>query len=167
MYIAHLPAWYISKAAVKTWPVFGAIIKWANVLFIDRTIRRDVARMGRLMEERLDRGCGLVFFPEGTSSPGKEVWAFKPSLLQVAAEREFPVHYGAIRYEIPENTPPAHMTICWWGDMDFAPHFLNLLKLKTFSVEIKFAKKPIVEKDRKVLAATLHQSVSEIFQPVA
>ena len=46
----NLPGWYIAKSDVRSWPIMGLILRGSNVLFIDRTRRKDVVRMGRLTQ---------------------------------------------------------------------------------------------------------------------
>ena len=62
--------------------------------------------------------------------------------------------------------PPAHLSVCWWGDMTFAPHFWALSGLETIEARVVFGTNPEDGNDRKTLAATLHRRVIELFTPV-
>ena len=161
----NLHGWYIAKSDVRSWPIMGFILRCSNVLFIDRTRRSDVVRMGKVMEKCLDRGMSLVFYPEGTSTSGADVARFKPSLLQLPAQRNFPVHAAVLTYKTPDGAPPAGDAVCWWGDADFGPHFLDLMKVKSFSAELQFIEQTQQATDRKELASALHAEISAAFVP--
>ncbi len=162
----QLHATFVSKAAVKTWPVIGYMTRTAGTLFIDRTNRRDIFRINALIEEALANGDGVVFFPEGTSSKGDKVYPFNASLLDLAARQRHAVTSAAIHYQTPPGETPAHLAVCWWGDMTFADHLLNVLKLPYFEATLVFGSESIQETDRKALARKLKQQVQSYFFPV-
>jgi hypothetical protein len=58
------------------------------------------------------------------------------------------------------------MAVCWWGDMTFTPHLLELLKLSRFEALITFGSHAIQADDRKLLAKSLWHAVNEQFVPV-
>jgi 1-acyl-sn-glycerol-3-phosphate acyltransferase len=161
-----LPARFVAKAEVKRWPIFGLISRSADTLFVDRGTKRDALRVGREMAEGLRRGDAIVLFPEGTSTHGHRVAAFKPPLLAPAAAEGLPVHYAALRYVTPAGERPAHLGVCWWGDMPFATHFWQMSRLSGFAAVITFGAEPLRDTDRKALAQRLQEAVTEIFVPV-
>ena len=156
----------VSKAEVRQWPVVGPLARLAGTVFVDRGRRRDVVRVGGEMGAAVAEGCGLVFFPEGTSTRGAGVDPFRSSLLQPAAEAQLPVHFATLRYSTPEGEVPAEMSVAWWGDMELAPHLLDLLRLPSIEAELIFGEQPIVASDRKLLAEELHAAVSGPFVPM-
>ncbi len=157
---------FVAKAEVKAWPFIGWLTRTVGTLFIDRKNRKDIFRVNALVEEALQRGDGIVFFPEGTSSKGDKVYPFKASLLDLAARRHSAVVPAAISYRTPPGETPAHLAVCWWGEMTFADHLLNLLKLPYFEATLVFGSESIQETDRKVLARKLKQQVQSYFFPV-
>lgn len=161
------PAYFVSRADVKHWPFLGPIIHHgSNILFIDRSSRKDVLRVGEKMDAHVQDGHSVVFFPEATSTNGADVVPFKPSLLQLAANRDDDVHYGCIYYETRPGDPPASDCVCWWGDAEFFPHFIALLKLKRFNARIRFGENPIQNSDRKMLASQLREAILQLFEPL-
>src|SRR5436305_324830 len=78
---SRLPCVFVSKAEVRSWPLLGPICTALGTLYIDRQQRRDIPRVMLDIEKALDRGLGVVFFPEGTSSKGETVAPFKSPLL--------------------------------------------------------------------------------------
>ena len=170
-YIDVIPLWYfldatfIAKSEIKSWPFFGWSTQKLGVLFIDRALRRDVQRMNKKIADSVNSQQGVILFPEGTSSKGGEVLPFKSSLLNYPAKKNMPVHYVSISYHSQDANRPAWSHICWWGDMDFLPHFWNLLKMKTIEVTINFGESVNIG-DRKKLSDKLQKAVSESFTPL-
>ncbi len=111
-------------------------------------------------------GDGIIVFAEATSSPGNTVLPFRPALLEWAARTGYPVHHASVSYRTPAGSPPAHLSVCWWGDMTLGPHLLGLCRLPRIEATIRFGADPIVERDRKLLAERLQRAVAEQFTPV-
>jgi len=161
-----VPAYYISKKEVANWPIIGALVRNLNCLFVDREDPRDLVRLNPMITELVGKGLGVVFYPEGTSTRGETILPFMPSLLESAAVNDFPVYYASISYRTEEGAEAADHAVCWWGDMEFFPHLLNLLKHKTFYATITFGRDSLRNSNRKVLAKDLRNAVLEIFTPV-
>lgn len=164
---SHMDAAFISKAEVESWPLMGPISRWAGTVFIDRSLKRDIPRVLAEIDKRLAYRQGVVLFPEGTSSSGVQVCRFRPSLLQVAAQAGYPVSYASLAYQTPPGETPAHLVVCWWGDMAFFKHFFKLLGIRRFDASVTFGSEPITDRDRKRLAERLHRAVSGQFIPSA
>lgn len=160
------PTLFVAKAEVAGWPVLGALSRAGGTLFVDRGARRELPRTVARMGAILERGVGLVVFPEGTSSEGAEVLPFRPPLLDPAARGGYGVWHASLTYSTPPGGPPARQAVCWWGDMTFGRHFLDLLALPGFAVTITFGPAPVVDGDRHRLAARLHHEVAQRFTPV-
>jgi len=157
---------FVAKRDVASWSLLGGPIRAAGTIFVDRNRHPDLVRVNEVMQEALGRGEGIVFFPEGTSSNGADVLPFKSSLLAFAAGQQYPVHYAAISYRTPANTPSPDGTVCWWGDMDFPDHFMKFLRIQKVHTSIVFGDEPVREPNRKVLANKLHEAVQRAFTPV-
>ena len=157
---------FIAKSDVAGWPVIGSLCRSVGTLFVDRRTNRDLPRVMAAIDQTLDGGQGVVLFPEGTSTPGEEVARFHPSLLEVAARARYPVSYASLGYATPDGSDPAHLAVCWWGDMGLPDHLWNLLKLPGFRATISFGDESIQDDDRKRLAARLWRAVDGLFTPV-
>jgi 1-acyl-sn-glycerol-3-phosphate acyltransferase len=161
-----LPARFVAKSDISGWPAVGAMCRSVDTFFIDRSSRVDAARVGRAMGEALAAGDAIVLFPESTSTHGHRLAPFRPTLLAPAAAAELPVHYGALHYRTPEEELPAHLAVCWWGEMPFFWHARRLLRLSRVDARVTFGREPIRSGDRKVLAARLQEAVGELFVPL-
>ena len=76
------------------------------------------------------------------------------------------MHYASIAYATPPGGPPAHLAVCWWGEMTFGDHLAALARLPWVAATVRFGAAPIAEQDRKRLAGRLHAAVSAQFIPV-
>lgn len=157
---------FIAKKDVANWPLVGFLCRQVDTIFIDRDCRRDVVRVNSLIEKALGDSRGIVLFAEGTSTAGVGVAPFNPSLLHSAAKIEFPVSYSAVSYCAAAGETPAHLSVCWWGDMTFADHLFRLFQLTSIEATLSFGDEPIVQSDRKLLAIELWRAVNEQFIPV-
>ena len=156
-----VPGVFIAKREVRSWPIWGLFASSMRTIFVDRERGRDLLRVAGIIDEALAQGEGVILFPEGTSTDGSEVRPLKPALLEVAASSGHPVHYARLSYHTPEDAPPAARSVCWWGDMEFGPHFVELCRLPGFSARVSFGEKPIIDRDRKSLARKLHQALEQ------
>ena len=150
---------FVAKSEVARWPVAGFLCRRMRTIFVNRKQHRDLRRVLGEMENVLQNGVSVIFFPEGTSTAGDAVAPFKPSLLETAAQQARPVYHAALHYTTPDNAPAARDTVCWWGAMTFFGHFFNLLKLRRFDLQIGFGTQPVQAVERKELAQKLQEKV--------
>jgi len=157
---------FVAKAEISDWPAVGFLCRSVETIFIDREVRREIPGVMREIERQLGYGRGVILFAEGTSSAGASVLPFRPALLEPAARTGLPVSYAAVSYQTPEGEPPAHLAVCWWGGMPFAPHALELFKLRRIDATVVFGDRQLQGGDRKILANELRSAVLNSFQPV-
>lgn len=163
---SQLEAVFVAKAEVAEWPVLGPLCKSMDTIFIDRSLRRDISRVLDETRQALERGDGVVVFPEGTSSGGDEVRRFLPSLLATPAKLRQPVHFSTLAYSTPEGEPAARRAVCWWDNMTFPDHIWRLMGLSRIHVKVVFGDRTIAHEDRKLLAAELWRGVLHDFEPM-
>ncbi len=164
---SRLDTVFVSKYEVSDWPLLGVLCRAMGTVFLNRESRRDLSRVLDEMNRHLDHGCGIVFFPEGTSTNGSGVLDFRPSLLEIAVRLRQPVSYASLRYATSEGQPAAADAVCWWGDAPFVPHFLRLLSMPGFRAELRFGAQPIASSNRKRLALELRQAVLDQLMPAS
>jgi 1-acyl-sn-glycerol-3-phosphate acyltransferase len=164
---ALAPVSFVAKSEVGGWPFFGTLARAQRTIFIHR--ERAHARQDRdNIRKRLLDGDTLVLFPEGTSSDGNRVLAFRSALLSAAElelgedrahhPRHAPVQPVSIAYAglhgIPmgrENRP----FFAWYGDMELVPHLWESLRMGPIDVVVEFHKPTTIDEvgGRKALAA--------------
>ncbi|MEP6703761.1 MAG: hypothetical protein ABJB34_03040, partial [Acidobacteriota bacterium] len=77
-----------------------------------------------------------------------------------------PVSYASLSYRTPEGEPPPSDAVCWWEDISFMAHLFRLFTVKRFTAILDFGEEPVINPDRKLLAAELRQRVQEKFIPI-
>ena len=158
------PCSFVAKSELRGWPVLGFLARAMGTVFVERQNKRALGELNRVLAARMARGDSLVLFPEGTSTSGASVLPFRPALLQPAAVLGLPVRYAAVRYATAPGERPASEVVCWWGDMTFVGHLLELLRLARIEAEVRLGAEPVLASDRKVLAARLHAAVASCFE---
>lgn len=166
LYQTQMPCVFVAKSEVAHWPVVGWLARAIGTLFINRRSRRDVVRVNQEIQQALTSGDGVILFPEGTSSKGETVLPFKSATLATVTNMGYPAYYASVTYKTPEGEPPAQQVICWWGDMTFADHVFNMLKLPYFEATVTFGAGAVATTDRKEMAHLLNARIVDSFVPV-
>lgn len=168
-----LPASFIAKAEIATWPLFGWLAKLQKSVFVDRQVGSIAAQRDAILA-RLARGDALILFPEGTSSDGNRVLPFKSALFGVAqgklsggegAGAAVMVQPVSVAYTRLDGIPLGRdwrPFFAWYGAMSLAPHLWNMLGLGTVEVVVEFHP-PISSADggsRKALARYCQERIA-------
>ncbi len=151
---------FVAKSEVATWPVFGWIARWMQTVFVDRERMLDLPRVTTIVEDILKTGYGVHIFPEGGIGEGTEVRSFKPGLFEVAIRAGIPVHYVAVSYETPRNTPPPSEWVVWGRGVTFVGHLKRLAAGPGFDIILTYGHSPLDAPDRKQLAQDLTDAVA-------
>lgn len=154
---AVAPQVFLAKSEVRSWPVVGWFARWAGTQFIQRGKRSDVARQNADFVHIVSNDAVLTLFLEGTSTDGGEVRPFRSSLLEPAVENHWPITPAALVATCEDGDPA--QDVCWWGDMEFAPHLWRMMQVKRIVVHVQFGTTRAPGDERKQLAAELHRDV--------
>lgn len=157
---AAQPMVFLSKDEVRNWPLIGWLTRCAGTLFIQREQKSDVARVGIQFAAVVEQGLVLALFPEGTSTDGNTLLPFRSSLFASAAEKGWPVTATWVGYSLADGS--VEEEICYWRDMTFGPHILNLLSKRQIEAHVAYAPTFAAGTDRKELAQKLHAQVCEL-----
>ena len=84
--LAFVEANIVSRADLARWPVIGLAARRVGTLFVDRRSRRSGVLVLQAMCAALERGRGVIVYPEGTTFPGDAVRPFHSGAF-VAAKR--------------------------------------------------------------------------------
>jgi 1-acyl-sn-glycerol-3-phosphate acyltransferase len=161
---------FVAKSEIDHWPFFGTLARLQRTIFIRRGERAKAREDRDHIRERLTAGDALVIFPEGTSSDGNRVLAFKSALLSVAElplgedEHHAPVQPVSIALTRFHGMPMGRENrpfFAWYGDMELVPHLWQAFSLGPIDVVVEFH--PVVTIDqagsRKQLAASAEMAV--------
>jgi 1-acyl-sn-glycerol-3-phosphate acyltransferase len=157
---------FISKAEVRGWPVIGWLAEEAGTLFLTREKKSDAMRLNLMMASHLREGDCLTLFPEGTTSDGRALLPFFPSLFQPAVDAEAHVWPVRIRYLTPEgeHCPDA----AYHGGTSLGESLLRIARLGSVRAEISFLP-PIPSKGlrRRELAGAAEAAIRKEFGPAS
>jgi 1-acyl-sn-glycerol-3-phosphate acyltransferase len=156
---------FVAKREVRGWPVLGWFASMAGTVFVQREKRTQAAQVVDEIEGALGGDALVVLFPEGTSSNGSTVLPFKSSLLEPATRRPEDLSAGRIQYELDDGD--AGEEVCYWKDMTFFPHLLNLMGKRRVRATVRFTRLRQGSTDRKELARQLHEEVTRLKEAVA
>ena len=157
---AAQPIVFVSKAEVRRWPVIGWLARCAGTVFIRRERKAEVMGLGAVFKSIVQQGVVVGLFPEGTSSDGSQVLPFHSSLLEPAVENAWPISAAWIGYSLQDGC--VEDEVCYWRDMTFGWHFLNLLSKKSIEATVVYGSTLLPGLDRKQMAQLLHAQVSLI-----
>jgi 1-acyl-sn-glycerol-3-phosphate acyltransferase len=88
----------VAKAETRRWPLLGSMLERNDTLFVERRPCRALLALNAAIAARLARGESVAVFPEGTTTDGADVLAFRPALFQPAVLGGHPVHALALAY---------------------------------------------------------------------
>lgn len=156
---SQVPLVFVAKREVASWPVWGRLARAAGTVFVDRTRRGDVARVGQEIGALLASGSSVALFPEGTSTDGRRVLPFKSALLAPVAASHHRVTPAVIAYAVPA---PFHAAehVAWWGEMTLLPHLWQLLAIPSIEAHLAWEPPRPAAADRKHLARELQHVVA-------
>lgn len=166
---ALIPASFVAKAEVASWPLFGYMAKLQNTVFIERRQTRAANQRDQLTHY-LSEGRNLILFPEGTSTEGRHVLPFKSSLFgaieNAAEDIDITVQPVSIACTAIDGLPMSQNLrsfYAWYGDMTLLPHLWQAFKCNGFTIDVVFHQ-PIRARDvsdRKNLARLTQSAVAE------
>ncbi len=141
-----IPVRFIAKSDIKSWPVFGYLVRKSNTIFVERGKRQEAGRIVALTTDSLSTGENVCFFPEGTTTDGTGIHknglqgppalAFKSSVLQAAIDASAQLWPIVIRYSHPDGSINTQMAYA--GDTTLIESMQNVLRQKNPTVALHF-----------------------------
>ena len=157
---AAIPAVFVAKREVASWPVFGWFARKSGTIFVRRERRADSGQAASAICAALRTGVPVVLFPEGTSSGGEGVLPFKSSLL--APPGGVRVVAAALAYALePGDGDPAE-EISYWKGMRLLPHLLGVLAKRRIRAVLVLDPPREPRTGRKELAVSLRGRVQQL-----
>jgi 1-acyl-sn-glycerol-3-phosphate acyltransferase len=131
-----IPVRFIAKIEIQSWPIFGYLVSKSGTLFINRSIRKDAARIVDMTTDSLKEGDNVCLFPEGTTTEGTHTLPFKSSIVQAAINAKAHIWPVAIHYPLPNGKPNTLMAFA--GETNMIESMTEILKMQTPVVELHF-----------------------------
>lgn len=148
---------FVSKAEVRSWPLFGWYARLAGTIFVWRQSARDSARACDRLRRALEAGHLVTLFPEATTSDGETILPFRATMFQAAIDAGVPIVPAAIGYELDDGS--VKHDICFWGDMQPFPHAMKLFSKRAIRCRMRFGPPLPSSAARKSLAIQAHEWV--------
>lgn len=130
---------YVSKSELKKWPLIGLMTEVSGTLFVDRSRKNHIAQYIDDISSTLKAGVNILFFPEGTSTNGEELLAFKTAFFEAPLRVGAPIIPISIVYKNVDGVPVDKSNrdrIYWYGDMTFVDHFSRLLSCRRVEAQV-------------------------------
>ena len=158
---------FVAKAEVATWPFFSTLAKLQETVFVERNRRAQTGQARDQIRERILAGDALVLFPEGTSSDGNRVLAFKSALMGAVEATTGADSKGQAKHVLVQPVSTAYVGLhgmpmgrenrplfAWYGDMELVPHLWECLLTGPVDVVVEFHKPITIDAvgNRKQLA---------------
>ncbi|WP_180028602.1 1-acyl-sn-glycerol-3-phosphate acyltransferase [Acinetobacter sp. YH16032] len=117
---------FLAKAEIENWPIFGKLAKGGGTLFIKRG-SGDSVRIKEQITEFLKQNIPVLFFPEATTTDGTKVKKVHGRLLAAAIEAQKPVQVCLICYVNQEGE--LDQVAPFIGNIAFTAHLKAVLEM--------------------------------------
>ncbi len=168
--------YFVSKADVKKWPIFGLIANLGNTIYISRN-RMQAKQQINVIDEAFKKSpIPIIIFPEGTSSNGCEVLPFKSSMFALFENSIGktgndnisiqPISIAYVSHNGKKMNDEQRSVFSWWrDDQTIVNHLFTAIKAMPVEVEIIIHDPIDISKfkDRKELAIHCQKIVEDGF----
>lgn len=151
---------FVSKSEVRAWPVVGWLADRTGTLFLERRRRADTLRVNADMARLLQDGAWVAVFPEGTTSDGRILRRFLPSLLQPAVDLDCPIVPAALRYRTLDGAYSA--TPAYIDRMSLWHSLMRIVSAPGIVAELDFAAPVAPNGHRRDLAAAAEAATARL-----
>jgi 1-acyl-sn-glycerol-3-phosphate acyltransferase len=153
----YLPAYFVAKSDILSWPVIGYLSRQGGTIFIRRGDKKHIKATTEKMVWVLKQNSNIISFPEGTTTKGDKVLGFHASLFQPALLTKSAIQPVALQYQgVAKKQAP------FIGDDDFIPHLIKMLSLDKIEVRVCFL--PVIKssgRDRHSLGVAARDMISQ------
>ncbi|HTZ89379.1 MAG TPA: lysophospholipid acyltransferase family protein [Alloacidobacterium sp.] len=159
LHAAAGPRIFVSKAEVRSWPIFGWLARFGGTIFIVRGSRSAATEAAIGIEYALRSGITVVLFPEGTSTDGTTLLPFHSFLFEPAIEAESLVTAAAVSYEADGAE---ERDLCYYGDVSLVSNLLHVLRHKSIRGRIRIDARPRTYSNRRQAANDTWERVARL-----
>lgn len=135
-----IPARFITKREVASWPIIGFICRMGGCIFIDRRRQQTLHNMSELNYVTKQKAV-ISLFPEGTTNEGTVLLPFRSSFFSIAEDLDVMVQPISIIYTALSGKPLDAQTrplVGWYGDASFFPHAIRFLRERSVDATLVF-----------------------------
>jgi lyso-ornithine lipid O-acyltransferase len=162
------PTLFVAKTEVSRWPLFGWLSELGGTIFVNREDARSGVKCAYHVSRMLREGVNIQVFPEASTSDGATVMPFKGLFFASAVRSRAPVLPLTIRFQSVNGRPIEREELdllCWYGEMDFAPHFWKLLNIESAEISLMINEpiKPVRAQRARDLARVARERILRSF----
>lgn len=159
---------FLAKAEIEKWPIFGNLAKGGGTLFIKRG-SGDSVRIREQIAEFLSKDIPVLFFPEATTTDGTKVKKVHGRILGAAIEANRPVQVCVICYV--NKNGQLDTVVPFIGDTTFVGHIQAVLEMPKVKAHLKAFPKistegHTVESLTKLVQETMQTGLEELQREV-
>lgn len=163
------PSVFITSRELGGTLFLGLLARLGGSLFVERRkvagLKKEIEMIARILKQNLP----VVLFPEGTTSNGERVHAFKNALFDAAITAGVDVLPICLRYTSINGGPVTREnrdSVYYHGGTTFFSHIPRLLALRSIDVDILPLKIIRIHKNsgRKELAEASHAVIQEAYR---
>lgn len=163
-----IPSVFVANSELEEEFPLGAVTKYGGGIFVERRNRSRLLEDMNNISSVLDLGLNIVIFPEGTTSDGQAVTAFKAPFLKSAINTGTSVLPLCISYQKVNNQSVDKDNkdiIFYYEDISFFEHFFEVLKLRSIVVQLEALEEIEVNPSmtRKELSQITHDKISSAY----
>ena len=125
---------FLAKAEVENWPVFGKLAKGGGTLFIKRG-SGDSIRIREQIAGFLSKDIPVLFFPEATTGDGTQIKKIHGRILGAAIEAQKPVQVCLICYVNKQGQ--LDTVVPFIGEISFLAHVQAVLEMPKVTAHLK------------------------------
>lgn len=156
----YLPACFVAKSDISSWPVIGFLSRQAGTIFIRRGDKKHILATAEKMVWVLKQNSNIIAFPEGTTTDGNDVLNFHASLFQPALLTKSVIQPTAIQYQ-----GAAKQQAPFIDDDAFVPHLIKMLSLDKIEVRLSFL--PVINSSGKNRHSVSHETRALILTQIS
>ena len=146
---SRYPASIVAKKELGRWPIIGWSVRLARMILVDRSSKSSLIATMRAIKAEIDRGGGVILFPEGGIKTESLTATFKHGSFKIAQTTGTPIAPAAINY---------HDSKVFWGDESFLTNFYR--QMGKWRTDVDFwVGEPITAESDEVLMDAVKQSI--------
>ncbi len=146
---SRYPASIVAKKELGRWPIIGWSVRLARMILVDRSKKSSLIATMRAIKAEIDRGGGVILFPEGGIKTESLTATFKHGSFKIAQTTGTPIAPAAINY---------HDSKVFWGDESFLTNFYRQMGKWRTDVDFWIGE-PITAESDEVLMDAVKQSI--------
>jgi lyso-ornithine lipid O-acyltransferase len=150
---------FVAQDGVASWPIVGRLAKLNRTIFVSRTDKLAVAEQIANLRDAIAEHRAVTLFPEGTTTDGRSLLPFKPSLFATVV----PPPKKLLIQPVLLDFDSAGKDLAWIGEETARENAWRVFTRKgTFTVRVDFLEPfdPGDHPDRKLLTTEARRRIA-------